>query len=102
MSRSFKRYPFCRPKVKHMKTFSNRRVRRKLKNPNFFISNKEYKKIFNSYDICDYYCYSSWQMFKAYQRKIWYERKFYPFFKDEVLEDDRSLKKKWYKIYKMK
>ena len=55
MSRSYKKHPYCGDK-KQNKEIANRRVRRKL-NSNYDLnfSNKSYKKVFDSYDICDWW-----------------------------------------------
>lgn len=55
MSRSRKKTPYCGDrKDRGYKKYANRKVRRRLKNPEANYNHKEYKKVFSSYDICDY------------------------------------------------
>lgn len=51
MSRSYKKTPILKDSNKSMKKFANKRVR---KRKNFSVNGKAYRKIFNSYDICDW------------------------------------------------
>lgn len=52
MSRSYKKYPFVKDKSgsKHGKKFANKKVRHAKNLPN----GKAYKKVYESWDICDY------------------------------------------------
>ena len=62
MSRSYKKHPINKDggkSKKEIRSLANRKVRRKLSDPNFGIANgKAYKKEFESWDIAD--CISRW------------------------------------------
>lgn len=69
MSRSKRKYPIvkCEKSCKTGKRFANRRVRRYKG----FISNgKDYKRLYCSWDICDYY----FSIFEEDVRRKWYAR----------------------------
>lgn len=88
MSRSYKRVPCCRDYNKGAKKYANRYVRR-----NYFLipSGMAYKKLFCSYNICDYKFFDS---FRSYRKAvIQYHRKKY---------SDKELYRMWYRDYKMK
>lgn len=51
MSRSYKKNPIIKDRNKRMKQIANRKVRNYNEN---IASGNAYKKIFQSYDICDY------------------------------------------------
>ena len=56
MSRSRKKTPYSGDrKDRGYKRYANKKVRQKLKNSEEIYNYKEYKKLFCSYDICDYY-----------------------------------------------
>ena len=59
MSRSRKKNPIRKENSKsrkHNKQIANRIARNKIKNPDFDLNNwNAYKKIYDSYDVCDYY-----------------------------------------------
>lgn len=89
MSRSYKRVPCCKDHNKGMKRYANRYVRR-----NYLVvpSGNAYKKLFCSWNICDYkFLYS----FNSY-RKGWSK------YNRNEKYSDKELYKKWYKYYKMK
>lgn len=88
MSRSYKRIPCCKDHSNGMKKCANRYVRR-----NYLIvpSGNAYKKIFCSYNICDYKFLESFESYKKWVTK--YNRKKYT---------DKELYRMWYKDYKMK
>ncbi len=89
MSRSYKKVPCCKDHNRGMKKYANRYVRR-----NYLIvpSGKAYKKLFCSYDICDYKFIESFQSYKEGWYKYNRNRKY----------SDKELHKMWYKDYKMK
>ena len=67
MSRSFKKIGHCKCEhsCKKGKQFANRRLRRK--GINFEIPNgKAYKKLNESWDICDYKCVETWEQYKSW------------------------------------
>ena len=78
MSRSRKKTPYSGDrKSKFMKTYANRKLRRKSLEHNF--QNKSYKKDFQSYNICDYYHIETKNFDKFYENYVrrWYERNLY-------------------------
>ena len=88
MSRSYKKIPCCKDHNKGMKKYANRYVRR-----NFFVvpSGTAYKKLFCSWNICDYKFLESFSSYKKWSSK--YNHKSYT---------DAELYRMWYKYYKMK
>lgn len=65
MGKSYKKFPFCKceDSCKWGKKQANRRVRRykgELGN------GREYKKLYNSWDICDYYFSETWKEYQHY------------------------------------
>ncbi len=89
MSRSYKKIPCCKDHNKGMKKCANRYVRR-----NYLIvtSGKAYKKLFCSYDICDYKFLESFSSYKKWMDKNNPGRRY----------SDKQLYRMWYKYYKMK
>ena len=92
MSRSYKKIGQCKCEhsCKKGKQFANRRLRRK--DINFEIPNgKAYKKLNESWDICDYKCIETWAQYKAWwnRPRWWQEPKEIDYFE-------------YYKSYKMK
>jgi len=88
MSRSYKRIPCWKDHTKGMKKYANRYLRR-----NYLIvpSGKAYKKLFCSYEICDYKLIES---FHSYQKSFSeYEHR---------TCSDKELYRMWYRDYKMK
>lgn len=83
MSRSYKKYPYWKieKSCKKSKMFSNSKVRSYLKNGKEIQNGKSYKKIYESWDICD--CHNSIS-FREYSKKYGND------------------KYEWYKTYKMK
>lgn len=88
MSRSYKRVPCCKDHTRGMKKRANRYVRR-----NYLIvpSGKAYKKLFCSYDICDYKFIESFSSYRKWMSK--HNQKKY---------SDAELYRKWYRYFKMK
>ena len=92
MSRSYKKVGYCKCErsCKKGKQFANRRLRRK--GINFEIPDgKAYKKLNESWDICDYKSIETWEQYKA-----WWSR---PRWWQEPREVDYF---EYYKSYKMK
>ena len=83
MSRSYKKHPWCCDKpAKGIKRCANSKVRSALKDPNVVLKGSAYKKVFESWDICDYFWYG--YSFESYYQKevaYWYEwrHRYYPF-----------------------
>lgn len=56
MSRSYKHIPYCGDeKDRDMKRCANKKIRRIAKNEDYLWSAAEYKRLFCSWRICDYY-----------------------------------------------
>lgn len=100
MSRSYKKTPICKDHTKGMKTIANRKVRRKLKNPSIHMNGKSYKKMFCSYDICDWIFLGD--DFNTYYKKElarWkdWQTKFPN--SNEKMPTKESCRKEWLKMY---
>lgn len=96
MSRSYKKHPWCCDRrTKDIKKVANRIVRAKLKNPDFELKNSDYKKVFESYDICDFKWYDTWE---TYWAREW--RYYYKYGGDEP--DFKECYRHWLKWYKRK
>lgn len=98
MSRSYKKTPWCGDnKGKWKKRRASKAVRRYLKrHPEDLCQGAQYKKIYDSWDICDYYFRYSW---KEYLESIQRINLYLP-----VIEI-KSFKKEyryWYQHYKGK
>lgn len=92
MSRSYKKVGHCKNEksCKKGKQFANRRLRRK--GIDYEIPNgKAYKKLNESWDICDYHCLMSWKDYEAWcaRPRWWQEPRGITYFE-------------YYKSYKMK
>ena len=63
MSRSYKKVPYCGDKKgKDKKRVANRHVRRQLnRHPDMNVNYGKYKKLYEQYDICDYYWFCTWE-----------------------------------------
>lgn len=92
MSKSYKHTPYCGDnKGTKKKRFAWKRVRQWQKeNPDFLLQGGDYKKLYCSYDICDYYWIETWaEYWKNYQ---------------EIYDNPNQEEtyRKWYKYYKGK
>lgn len=100
MSRSYKKTPYCGDKKgKDKKRLANHAVRQKLKTQEIG-NNNCYKKLYDSYDICDYYFLMSFEEFW----KMELETYFY-FLKHSIKRDfpnKQEAYKKWKKSFKNK
>lgn len=103
MSRSYKHTPYCGDKkTKWAKRQANKLVRSKLERWNMQdeISPAWYKKISDSWNICDYYNITTWKEHLRHRRKyhgyIPYGMKFLE--NGEIdIENEWNLFQKWYK-----
>lgn len=88
MSRSYKHVPCCKDHTRGMKKCANRYVRR-----NYLVipSGMAYKKLFCSWNICDYKFLKTFSSYKKWISKHIHER----------CPDD-EMYRRWYKYYKMK
>ena len=66
MSRSYKHTPICGGKYKFAKNQANRKVRRNKMDLN--VSHGGYKKVYCSWEICDFLSLCSWE---EYWRREW-------------------------------
>ena len=75
MSRSYKKTPYCGTKKhKSDKRIANRKVRSYLKRQMIedeSFAPAAYKKVSESWNICDYYDITSWPKHLKYRRGIW-------------------------------
>jgi len=94
MSRSYKKIPCLKDHNKGMKKYANRYVRR-----NYLVvpSGSAYKKLFCSYDICDFKFFETFDSYKK-SRKKWMSEKTY----SGRMYSDKELYRRWYTEYKMK
>lgn len=99
MSRSFKKNSWCGDtKGKDKKRIANSKVRMFLKNFENELPNSSYKKIYETWDICDYGWLVSWEAYWAATLKLYNEHPNYYKHPPNKKEEYR----KWYKWYKMK
>lgn len=101
MSRSYKKTPYCgERKGKSKKRIANHKVRNWLKqNPDVLLERGAYKKVYERWDICDYYTISTWEEYWASTIRIWLkweQCRGYPY------PNKKEEYRKWYKWYKMK
>ena len=64
MSRSYKKTPVVKDESNGMKTTANRQVRRMLKRGCDIANGSAYRKLFCSYDICDWAFRQSWAEYR--------------------------------------
>ena len=104
MSRSYKKTPYCGlQKTKWAKQQANKKVRRylnrqKIEDESF--APAAYKKVSESWNICDYYDITTWEEHLRYRRRhhnyIPYGIKYLE--NGEIdIENERKLWEKWYK-----
>ena len=101
MSRTYKKTPYCGDnKGKTNKRIANKKVRMFLKNFNEVLKYSDYKKISETYNICDYYWIKKKKNYWKRCLKNYYEynsagiKTEYP--------DKKEKYRRWYKMYKMK
>ena len=101
MSRSYKKTPYCGDhKGKSKKRIANHKVRNWLKqNPEVALKGSAYKKIYERWDICDYYTVSTWEEYWIGEIRFWLKWKQY---KGYPYPNKKEEYCKWYKWYKMK
>lgn len=99
ISRSYKKHPWAGDtKGKFKKRTANHKVRNYLKKIENELKFSDYKKVYCSWEICDYGWLYSWKEYWQHCIKSYYEwgYQYYPF------PDIKEEYKKWYKIYKRK
>lgn len=74
MSRSYKHTPYCGDnKGKAKKRNANAKVRTKMKDLDFILANgNAYKKVYESYNICDFGWVTSWQEYWEICIRMWH------------------------------
>ena len=99
MSRSYKQVPYCGDKKgKDKKRCANSKVRMFLKDHDNELLKMQYKRVYDQYDICDYYWFEDWNTYwekcqaNYLEHPEWYKKP--PNKKEEY--------RNWYKLYKMK
>lgn len=99
MSRSYKKHPWAGDnKGKWKKRIANSKVRSYLKNYENTLKFSDFKKVHESWDICDYGWLYTWKQYWEHIIRAWnkwgYKYYSYPNKKEEY--------RKWYTTYKMK
>lgn len=99
MSRSYKKTPYVGDhKGKDKKRCANSKVRMTLKNPEYILKHGAYKKVFCSYNICDYWLTQTWQEY--WEECLESYKQFPNLYKKPPNKKEEY--RKWYKWYKMK
>jgi hypothetical protein len=100
MSRSYKKTPWCGDsKNKERKRIANNKVRSYLKNNKNTLINSDYKKVYESWDICDFGWITTWDEYWNDRLKLSQEHP--EWFKKKPLNKKEEYRR-WYKYYKMK
>lgn len=101
MSRSYKKTPYCGDnKGTENKRNAWKKVRSWLKNnPEEVISGGNYKKLYETWDICDYYWICSWQSFWENEIELW---KRFDEPKGKPFPNEKECYQKWVTTYKTK
>ena len=105
MSRSYKKTPYCGDKKgKAKKRIANHRVRQSLKRDLELVVQKgQYKRLFETWDICDYYSIQSWESYWRSSVNVYYwikER--FPESTKNKFPDKKEEYRKWKRYYKNK
>lgn len=99
MSRSYKRTPWAGDtKGKDEKREANSKVRMFLKNLNHELKKGAYKKVYETWDICDYGWIQTWEEYWQFCQNKYKEH-------PELYKNPPNKKeeyRRWYKWYKMK
>jgi hypothetical protein len=104
MSRSYKHTPYAgQPKLKWAKRQANKLVRSKLKRWNIQdnVNPSWYKKVSESWNICDYYDITTWEEHKRFRKRefMWgYSLPYMEFLDNGDIdwENEYQLWKRWY------
>lgn len=101
MSRSYKHEPTCGGKNKFCKKQANRRVRRNKMD--LELSKGGYKKVYCSWEICDYFSRCTWEEYWQYElERYYYFRIHCPgsiLAKEPIYEESY---RDWWRTFKMK
>lgn len=100
MSRSYKKTPWSGDrKGKDKKRTANHKVRNWLKrHPDVTLNGNSYRKIYESWDICDYGGIETWEQYWESAVRVWYRWRYYykPF------PDKKTEYRNWVKYFKTK
>ena len=101
MSRSYKKTPWSGDrKGKDKKRVANHKVRSWLKqHPEEPLNRGDYKKIYETWDICDYGGVETWEEYWASSIRSWFRWRCYF---DYPFPDEKTEYRKWLKYYKIK
>lgn len=99
MSRSYKKVPYYGDKKnKETKRIANKAVRNYLKNLEYELPKNSFKKVFPSWDICDFWWFQTWD---EYWNDCLKDYKEHPNWHKHPPNKKKEYRR-WYKIYKMK
>lgn len=99
MSRSYKKIPWAGDtKGKIKKRDANSKVRMFLKNLEHEIQNNDYKKVYETWDICDYGWIEDWEEYWNFELRRYAE---HPEWYKKPPNKKESYRE-WYKTYRMK
>ena len=104
ISRSYKRTPWCGDhKGKQKKRIANQTVRAWLKqHPEAILKGGDYKKLYETWDICDYGSVWTWEQELAWEWERYYEWKAQYSRRSIEEPNEKELYRKWYKYHKAK
>lgn len=97
MSRSYKKHPYCGDCKTVGKWFANRRVRRYK---GMIHKGKAYRKVYDTWSVCDYYSKKDFQTYLKHAREV--EQYKLSIGKKVKLKMDKDYYREWYKYYKAK
>ena len=103
MSRSYKKHAYCGDKKgKERKRLANHKVRQYLKrNPEVILKPSQFKRLFESCEICDYGWLCDWEEY--WQREWeWYYCDHYQSWHRDAPPDYKEEYRNWHRYYKMK
>ena len=104
MSRSYKKTPYCgQRKNKFAKRQASKVVRRTLKhNPEIEFAPGGYKKLYSSYDICDYWWVRSWNNYWLDELESYVAGLSRPWHRNDAPPNKQECYRRWLKYYKCK
>ena len=104
MSRSYKKSNYCGDKKdKELKRLANHRVRQRLKNNLDYIPKPgAFKRMFESWEICDYGWLCSWEEYWNHQCEWYYCDHAKRWLGNQTPPDHEEEYRTWYRYYKMK
>lgn len=104
MSRSYKKHAYCGDKKdKELKRLANHRVRQYLKrNPKVTLKPSQFKRLFESWEICDYGWLCDWEEYWNRQLEWYYDDHYRRYYREPTPPDPKEEYRNWYHYYKMK